>query len=459
MIAPLAKVAELVDAHDSKSCTFGCAGSIPAFGTEESLFSIEEEAFFVPSRKLRQNTVPEKRPYKLATLVHHNYDMSKRWYVDFCAWDVSIDKLRRCRIYEPLNRIKSRSTRLFEGDMLVRAVNRDLRDGKVLGKDKFAEQSAKRVDRMNLLVAIEHVKEQKRLNGHRKSYYRTFSTLKTVLEGWLTFENQADFPLSAFSQREALSLHSYLRGEKKLANKTINNIFTNLATTFNYLEKRGKIWKVNPLQAIDTLPVHVKKHAAFTNEQITAIMNAIREHQVNAPVHRRSGYKQLELFIQFIYYALARPNEIMDLKVGDVQLDENRVFIRGEISKNKMDDYVAIPDKLKNSIKKSGVLKAKPGDFIFSKGGVPGATRLHDNFFWDKHKRILEETGLRDLNPNFSLYSYKHTGAISLYKATKDVKIVQQQCRHQSVAQTDAYLRDLGLHSNYDVLKGWTGAF
>jgi len=27
-------VAELVDAHDSKSCIFGCAGSIPAFGTK-----------------------------------------------------------------------------------------------------------------------------------------------------------------------------------------------------------------------------------------------------------------------------------------------------------------------------------------------------------------------------------------------------------------------------------------
>jgi hypothetical protein len=26
-------VAELVDAHDSKSCILGCAGSIPAFGT------------------------------------------------------------------------------------------------------------------------------------------------------------------------------------------------------------------------------------------------------------------------------------------------------------------------------------------------------------------------------------------------------------------------------------------
>jgi hypothetical protein len=35
-VATKAKVAELVDAHDSKSCIFGCAGSIPAFGTRPS---------------------------------------------------------------------------------------------------------------------------------------------------------------------------------------------------------------------------------------------------------------------------------------------------------------------------------------------------------------------------------------------------------------------------------------
>ena len=28
-----AEVAELVDAHDSKSCILGCVGSIPTFGT------------------------------------------------------------------------------------------------------------------------------------------------------------------------------------------------------------------------------------------------------------------------------------------------------------------------------------------------------------------------------------------------------------------------------------------
>ena len=63
--ASKAKVAELVDAHDSKSCIFGCAGSIPAFGTKPSNL----EGFFIfvqclsdgqkssPSQETRKNTI------------------------------------------------------------------------------------------------------------------------------------------------------------------------------------------------------------------------------------------------------------------------------------------------------------------------------------------------------------------------------------------------------------------
>lgn len=35
-----AEVAELVDALDSKSSTFGCAGSIPAFGTKRNMLIV-----------------------------------------------------------------------------------------------------------------------------------------------------------------------------------------------------------------------------------------------------------------------------------------------------------------------------------------------------------------------------------------------------------------------------------
>jgi hypothetical protein len=50
-------VAELVDALDSKSCTFGCAGSIPARGTKkqcekQSESDVGNTAFFLHSVSL-----------------------------------------------------------------------------------------------------------------------------------------------------------------------------------------------------------------------------------------------------------------------------------------------------------------------------------------------------------------------------------------------------------------------
>ena len=44
-----ASVAELVDALDSKSCSFGSAGSIPARGTKALEFS---RAFFIPFQSM-----------------------------------------------------------------------------------------------------------------------------------------------------------------------------------------------------------------------------------------------------------------------------------------------------------------------------------------------------------------------------------------------------------------------
>ena len=38
IFAPRAEVAELVDAHDSKSCALGRVGSIPTFGTSYAMF-------------------------------------------------------------------------------------------------------------------------------------------------------------------------------------------------------------------------------------------------------------------------------------------------------------------------------------------------------------------------------------------------------------------------------------
>ncbi len=52
-----------------------------------------------------------------------------------------------------------------------------------------------------------------------------------------------------------------------------------------------------------------------------------------------------------------------------------------------------------------------------------------------------------------TLYSYKHTGAINLYKSTKDILAVQRHCRHSSSAQTDAYFSKYGVIINTKVIS------
>ena len=46
----------------------------------------------------------------------------------------------------------------------------------------------------------------------------------------------------------------------------------------------------------------------------------------------------------------------------------------------------------------------------------------------------------------YSLYSWKHTGAIACVQAGVHVKQLQIQLRHSSLEMTDRYLRQLGVN-------------
>jgi len=457
-------VVKLVDTHVSGACAARYAGSSPAFGTFKGSNEHQLEPFFDESTKLCQRTVPEKYPYKRARLVHHDYDSTKRWYVDFMAWDVSKDKLVRYRLFDQLNRKKIRQflpKRIDLGNNIVKQINAQLAAGKVLGKDTVQRVITQQPKQLTLLSSLEYVREQKKLNGHRNSYSRVFKTAHSIVADYLTYKKQPDYLIKEFDRADALELMAYVRDVRGLANKSINNFFTNLSIAFHFIEEQGdrKLWVRDPLTVIKRLPVESGKHAAYTDRQITIVTKQIRKTIDNARPKQKAEYLQLEFFIQFIYYSLARPNEILSLKVRQIDLSQNRLMIKGSESKNKKSEYIPLNDVLRLAVVKSGVLAHGPDEYVFGRQGTPGPQPRGSNFFWRRHKRMLEQTGLLEVNPNFTLYSYKHSGAVSLYRATKDIKLVQRQCRHSSSTQTDTYLRDLGEMTDDTEIRKWKGAF
>ena len=69
--------------------------------------------------------------------------------------------------------------------------------------------------------------------------------------------------------------------------------------------------------------------------------------------------------------------------------------------------------------------------FVFGHEGTPGEKNLSAHTFWKIHREILKDSGLKKLNTHFTIYSYKHSGVINLYKSSKDIEQVQRQCRHR----------------------------
>jgi integrase len=69
---------------------------------------------------------------------------------------------------------------------------------------------------------------------------------------------------------------------------------------------------------------------------------------------------------------------------------------------------------------------------------------------WGKAKiKMLKE---RILEPNQTIYSFRHTAVINVYQKTKDLHIVQQLLQHSNMIVTLNYLRGLG-EMNDDKLK------
>ena len=168
----------------------------------------------------------------------------------------------------------------------------------------------------------------------------------------------------------------------------------------------------------------------------------------------------LSTFIQIIYHTFGRPREVVQLKIENFDLAQNRVLFPASISKNRMDDYVGLSPALRALLAKLNLHQYPGNYYLFGINDKPGDKHMGYLYFYNRNVKVFKALGLDKASVRYSMYSYKHSGVISLYKATKDIKLVQSQCRHHnSLDQTNKYLRDLGLLSDYDGLNAWTPAW
>ena len=241
-------------------------------------------------------------------------------------------------------------------------------------------------------------------------------------------------PLSLKYKATLESLSKLLREELK-ANKTIGIEFINSflkshknPTSFNTVRRHLNVL-LNHLKesGFDVQPTGLKPlkqterlHKPITN--LNEVLEDIRAFNIN-----------LYLCGLFTYCCLLRPHrEVRLLKWKDFSMDLKYVSVDGARVKSKRNRIVPIPSVIRDLLE-----KGNPNHYIFTNSPI----EFNADYFktlWGRYKKQSNVLG-----NDITLYSFRHSGAIDLFKRTGSITKLQKAMGHSSIKVSLTYLRGL----------------
>jgi integrase len=222
-----------------------------------------------------------------------------------------------------------------------------------------------------------------------------------------------------------------------LANSTTENYREKLKTLFDQINGIEK----NPFRKIKAISYHCTPARPYQSHEIEKLR-----------IHITENDPQLWFFILFIINCLIRPNsELRILKVGHIDFERELILIPPEISKNGKHQWVVIPDELMKAINSRNIKDYPPNYFLFSKLDTPGPSCVGYNYFYKRHRKVLEDLGF--FRTGYNLYSYKHYGALTMVRNDVPLMEIKEQGRWSSLDQMTDYLKAFGVKDMKNIKK------
>lgn len=221
---------------------------------------------------------------------------------------------------------------------------------------------------------------------------------------------------------EAFLDHVYV--DKDTSPRTRNNYLTWVGTFCAFCRKCGYI-STHPTEDIKPLKEKDKLRKAISKSDMKRLLGYLQQH------------KPYLLACMFQYYTFVRPNELVSLRVGDINIKNQTLFVSHTISKNRKDGVVTIPKKVIKLMLELGILSAPSDYYLFGKDFLPSPEKANNGIFrnhWLKVRKALH------FPSSYKFYSLKDTG-ISDTIDEAGLTIAKDQARHSSVQVTNEYCR------------------
>lgn len=258
---------------------------------------------------------------------------------------------------------------------------------------------------------------------------KTFQDYKSRLDMLKKFNDKKNARIMYIYQLKTAYIESFLEWvyvDRDNSPRTRNNYLTWFSSFCGWLVQTGYA-DSNPSANIKNLKEKDKIRTVIAIEDMEKLRAYLME---------RDSYFLLCCMMQ--YYTFIRPNELMQLKVGDISVEEQTVFVSHKISKNRKDGKVTLPVRVIRFMEELGVLGHPATNYLFSHKFRPGAERCSPRKIISKWMNLRKAL---DFPKNYQFYSLKDTGITDMIDVA-GLSTAKDQARHSSVAITNHYVKN-----------------
>ena len=213
--------------------------------------------------------------------------------------------------------------------------------------------------------------------------------------------------------------------DKKYTSKSVSRHISSLKSFFKFLLRNEYINK-NPMLLISTPKVE-KKLPNYINYNDLETILSIPDR--NTPLGLRNA-----LILELLYSSGVRVSELVNIKLKDIDFNNNRILIFGKGSKERYVLYGSVCSKLlEEYLYKSRSVLTKDSEYLL--------VNKFGNKITDRAIRMIIEDVIKQscLKLKVSPHTFRHTFATHLLNEGADLKIVQELLGHENIATTGIY--------------------
>lgn len=361
---------------------------------------------------------PRKNGAKIIQVMGYTiptFHEGKQSYVDFYAIDPETKEPRRKKYI-----IKGETKRLRKLNAqeviarLTAKLNKGWNPWLLAKNEKSLTPLADILD--NYLRSLRHT--------HREKSIHNYSSRTSIFKQYLRTLPNPDLFALHFDKSLVTDFLDWLETERDINPRTRNNYRGWLSSLAQYMVEKAYI-EANPVTAVRKLRQPPKSRTAITPDRLRQLYSYLRQHDPD-----------FLLAVMLEYYCFIRPNELRQIRLADISVKDQSVFIAAEISKNKHNGKVALNPAIINLMAERGYFNHPSGHYLFGKNFRPSPEPVKSDAFNKQFARIRKILHWPD---TIKFYSLKDSGIRDLAEA-QGIVTARDQARHSDISTTNIYL-------------------